>query len=104
MIYMAWVRADLCRIRWYVLFPATVYEGVDAEGFGSCGLFDRLQYAWRGVNEGRVFEVSDDDEFVVFGLGVHVVEGLDVVWLENMVLRIVEVLFAEDLFCKILFY
>lgn len=67
-------------------------------------MFDGLEDAGGGFNEGGLSEVSDDDEFVVFGFGVHAVVGLDVFGLEDGVFGVEDVLFAEDLHITIYFY
>ncbi len=42
-------------------------------------MFERLEESGSGIDEGRLFEVFDDDELVVLGLCVHAVVGLHVV-------------------------
>ena len=76
---------------------AAVHQRVDAEGLAQGRLLQRLQHPRRRVHERRLFEVAEDDELVVLGLGIHAVEGLDVFRLEDGVVRVVEILFAEDL-------
>lgn len=67
-------------------------------------MFDRLQYSGSWLYEGGLGEMFDDDEFVVFGFGIHAVVGLHTFRLEDGIFGVEDIFFTKYLHITIYFY